>query len=184
LEVSVLGVAPGALRAVKAAGAGGVFVDAGDVIVTGIREPVTVKSHHQVALAAVVDDRAQLGIEVSGVADLRAEHVEVLVVHHTHGAVVVGQVLQLDLANEDVAVEIDGFVAVEGEAEVAVIEGDAGGQRVPQVTLADLPAGIAGPEQAALVLAGDVAVDAEPAGSSAGVVLLPDVGEKNVADLI
>ena len=78
--------------------------------------PIVVEGEHQISLAAVVDDRAQLGIEVGGIADLRPEHVEILMVHHPHGAGVVGQVLQLDLANENIAMEIDRLVAVERPA--------------------------------------------------------------------
>ena len=64
-----------------------------------------------------MDERAEFRIEVGGVADLGAEHVEVLVVHDAHDAVVLAQVLDLDLADEDVAVEVDGVVAVERELE-------------------------------------------------------------------
>ena len=145
---------------------------------------VAVERDHQVALGAVVDDRAQLGVVVGGVADLGAEHVEVLVVHHPHQALVAGQVLDLDLPHQDVAVEVHHVVAVEHQLQVAVLEADAGGEGVAEIPLADLPAGVAGPEQLAAVLAGDVGVDAEPARPVAGVVLLPDVGEIEVAQLV
>ena len=55
-------------------------------------------------------DGAEFGIEVGGVADLRAEHVEILVVHDPDvPGVELRQVLDLDLADQDVAVEIDTF---------------------------------------------------------------------------
>ena len=57
-----------------------------------------------------------------------------------HDAVVVGQVLDLDLADEDVAVEVDDVVAVHRQLQLAVIEADAGGERVAQIALADGPA--------------------------------------------
>jgi hypothetical protein len=81
-------------------------------------------------------------------------------------------------------VEVDDVVAVEAEAEVAVVEADAGGEGIAEVALSDLPAGVAGPIKLSASAAGDVGVDAEAAGAGAGVVFLPDVGEVNVADLV
>ena len=80
--------------------------------------------------------------------------------------------------------EVDDVVAVHRQLQLAVVEADAGRERVAQVALADRPAVVAGPDRAAAVLAGDVGVDAEAARPGAGVVLLPDVGEVDVADLV
>jgi hypothetical protein len=176
LEVTVLGVAPRALGAVEAAGAAGVFVDP---LLAG-----RVEGDRDVPLAAVVDDRAEVGVVVGGVADLRPPHVEVLVVEDADRAVVTREVLDLDLADQDRAVEVHDVVAVQRQAQVAVVEADGGRERVAEVALADLPAGVGGPEELGLALAGEVTVDAEPAGAGAGVVLLTDVGEVDVANLV
>ena len=50
LEMAILGVTPGSLRAVKAAGARGVFVD--PLLAVGV------EADQQIALGAVMDDRA------------------------------------------------------------------------------------------------------------------------------
>jgi hypothetical protein len=80
--------------------------------------------------------------------------------------------------------KIDDVVAVHREAQLAVVEADAAGQRVAQVALADRPPFVAGPIKARAVLTGDVGVDAEAAGAGAGVVLLADVRKVDVADLV
>jgi hypothetical protein len=94
------------------------------------------------------------------------------------------QVLQFDLANEDVAVEINGVVAIHCQTKVAMVEGDAGGEGVTKVALTDLPARIAGPEQLAALRAGDITVDAEVAWPGAAVVFLPDMRKVDVANLV
>ena len=113
LEVAVLGVAPGALGAAEAAGAGGVLVDA--LLAVGEERD------HQVALAAVVDQRAQLGVIVGGVAHLGPEHVEVLVVDDLHHPLPRREVLHPDPADQDVAVEVDGVVAVQRQFQLAAV---------------------------------------------------------------
>ena len=60
---------------------------------------------------------------------------------------VVRQVLHLDLADQDVAVEVDDVVAVHRDLQLAVVEADAGRQRVAKVALADRPGGVAGPDE-------------------------------------
>jgi hypothetical protein len=98
---------------------------------------------------------------------------------------VAGQVLQLDLADEDVAVEVDDVVAVHRQLQLAVVEADAGRQRVAEVALADRPVAVVGPAELVLpVRARHVRVHAEPARPLAGVVLLPDVREVDVPHLV
>ncbi len=120
--MSIFGIPPGPFRAVEAGGPGGVFVDA--LFARGVER------HHHIPLAAIVHHGPQVRIKVGGVADLRAEHVEILVVHDAHQAFMTRQVLDLHLAHEDRAVEIDHVVAVKGQAQVAVVEADAGGEGV------------------------------------------------------
>jgi hypothetical protein len=80
--------------------------------------------------------------------------------------------------------EIDNIVAVKGEAQIAMIETDAGGERIAQIALADLPAGIAGPKELRLMLAGKIGVNPKAARPRAGVVFLPDMGEIKIANLV
>jgi hypothetical protein len=111
--VAVLGVAPGAFGSVEAARAGGVFINA---LLAGAPE-----GDEDVARAAVMDDGAKIGVVVSGITDFRAEHVEVLVMHHADLPFGSGQIFELDLADEDRPVEIDDVVAVHRELQIAMI---------------------------------------------------------------
>ena len=81
--------------------------------------------------------------------------------------------------------EVDHVVAVHRQPQLAVIQADAGRQRVAQVALADRSSpGRSSRRAAPLCCAGHVGVDAEAARPRAGVVLLPDVREVHVADLV
>src|SRR5690242_9884303 len=137
----VLGIAPGSFGAMEAAGAGGIFINA--LLAIGP------EADHQIALAAVVNDGAQFGIEVGGVTDLHPPHVEILVMDDLHRALAGSKVAHFDLAHKNVAMEINRVVAVERKLKLAMIEADARGQRVAQVALANLPRGVAGPEELA-----------------------------------
>ena len=99
------------------------------------------------------NEQARIGnalTEVLRCVHQRDWHAEILVVHHPHQAVVVGQVFDFDFANQDVAGEVDRVVAVHRQFQAGVIHADAGGQGVAQIALVDGPAMVIGPEQRAL----------------------------------
>src|SRR5205823_1709335 len=79
---------------------------------------------------------------------------------------------------ERIAAQVDGVVEGELDLQVTVLERDVGDQRVRQVNEVARPAGIIEP--------GKPAIDpnAEPAGSTAGVILLADPRVIDVAQLV
>src|SRR6185503_4934272 len=88
------------------------------------------------------------------------------------------------LAQQNRAMKVHHVITVNRNLEIAVVEANAGRQRVAQISLANRPARVAAPEQLRLVLARQVGVDAKAAGPRPRVVLLPDMREVDVADLV
>ena len=94
-----------------------------------------------------------------------------------HGAGVVAEVADDDLADVDVRVGVDGVVAAKAQSELGVLREDVGDDGVAQVGEVALPAVVLDPT------AGAVGPDAEAEARSA-VVLVPDVREVDVGEAV
>ena len=168
-EQPVLGVAPGPLPALDPLLADGVLRRAPAVGPAAARE--------EVARPLVVHDAAAHRVEGRRVPDVVPGDAEVLAEEEAHLPPPGAEVLDGELAHEDVLVEVHGVVDGEEQAETFVEEVHVGHERLAEVAEIALPPR-ADPGE------GAVDPDADARGRAAEVVLLPDVGEVEVAQRV
>jgi len=181
-ENAVLRVAPGPFSAAKAARPRCKHIHAVLVLAVGYRAAET---GQKIPPVAVMDDGSQARVVVGRVAHLRPEQREVLLEEQADFTPLVRQVRHADLLDKDVAIEVHHVVAIEFDPEAVVVEADARGQRLAEVSQRLLPALCARPgKPPRRVQTRVVHEDAEAARPPSGVVFLADVGEIHVADLV
>lgn len=131
----------------------------------------------EVAVPLVVDDAPRARVVIGRIPDIIAVDVQVLVQEKADGAVRLPEVDDDDLAQVDVQVHVHEVATVKLQAQGRVLQRDPGNEVVVVIAQVFLPFRTHPGEF-------PVRPDSETGGVSQGVVLLPDHGKEDVADLI
>jgi hypothetical protein len=131
-----------------------------------------------------MNDGSEFGIVIRGVPDLLPPHVKVLMVKEGDLSVVRVEVFDLHLSDVNRTMKINHVIAVKTNLEVPMIQRHAGGEGVSQISLLDVPMGVACPSQTGRSGFGGRGVDPKPTRSVSGMILLTDVRKIDIPNLI
>jgi len=110
--------------------------------------------------------------------------VKILVVEDADDAIGVVIIFDFDLADKHRAMEVDDVIAIQRHLQRLVFHLHAGGERVAQISLGNVPRPVIAPRKLPVLLPGHLRENAEPTRPVAGVIFLTDVREVDVAQLV